>query len=106
MPRLLLRLLAVKQIEKENKARVLGPAIKPQDERTGWRMLQHIPPEKLKHIIRQVQAEDYHVEYLASFGWKESQPVEVMTAVTRWAQRSGLKVSINHERGICFFEKT
>lgn len=68
-------------------------------------MLNHIPSEQLEHIIQQVRAEDYHVEHLATFAWEESQPIEVMAAVTRWAKRSGLKVSINHERGICFFEK-
>jgi hypothetical protein len=67
--------------------------------------LNHIAPEWLEHIIRQVQAEDYHVEHLASFTWEEAQPVEVMAAVSRWAKSSGLKVSINQDRGICFFEK-
>jgi hypothetical protein len=68
--------------------------------------LNHIAPERLEHIIHQVHTEDYHVEYLSSFAWKESQPVEVMAAVIRWAKRSGLKVSINYERGICFFESS
>jgi hypothetical protein len=68
-------------------------------------MLNHIALEQLEIIIHQVHTEDYHVEYLSSFAWEEAQPVEVMTAVSQWAKRTGLKVSINHERGICFFEK-
>jgi hypothetical protein len=104
IPKLLLRLMAITTPE-EKKVRGLEPAIKPQDDRSGRHMLNHVPPAQLEHIIRQVLVDDYHVEYLSSFTWEESQPVEVMTAVTRWAKRSGLKVSINHERGICFFEK-
>jgi hypothetical protein len=114
MPKLLLRLLTLTPAESEEKVpkqqgaeKLTNPNSKLQRYQYGTRSyrLNHIAPQRLEHIIRQVRAEDYHVEYLSSFAWEESQPVEVMAAVTRWAKRSGLKVSINHERGICFFEK-
>ena len=123
MPKLLLRLLALtprsrkevpevehaekRAIEKTKTKKTAKPDSKLQRYQYGTRSyrLNHMASEKLEHIICQVQTEDYHVEYLASFAWDESQPVEVMAAVCRWAKRSGLIVSINHERGICFFEK-
>jgi hypothetical protein len=110
MPKLLLRLLALtseemtEEVPNQQKAEIHTAKLQRYQYGTRSYRLDHIAPERLEHIIHQVQAEDYHVEYLTSFAWEDSQPVEVMAAVTRWAKRSGLKVSINHERGICFFE--
>jgi hypothetical protein len=64
-----------------------------------------VAPEYLEYIISQVQAEGYHVEYIARFMAEDKDLMEAINAVKRWAKRAGLKVSINHERGICFFER-
>jgi hypothetical protein len=72
---------------------------------TGAYTLNNMTRERLEHIIHQVHAEEYCVEYLSTFAWEGADSNEIVIAVSHWAKRSGLKVSINHERGICFFEK-
>lgn len=59
----------------------------------------------LEHIVRQVQAEGYYVEWISSFNIDGRNTAETIDAVSRRAKHAGLKVSFNQERGICFFEK-
>lgn len=60
---------------------------------------------RLEHILQQVRKEGFHVEYVHELGWQGMQISEITTAVKQWTRRTGIKVSINQERGIFFFEK-
>jgi hypothetical protein len=97
MPKPLLRLLAIptasRRKAQHSRARYIAQS------------LPHVAPEYLEYIISQVQAEGYHVEYIARFVANSEDSIEAIDAIKRWAKRADLKISINHERGICFFEK-
>lgn len=58
----------------------------------------------LDHLVRQVSAERYHFESLRIFMYHNLVPSEAVHALQLWAAKSGLKVSINHEYELCFFE--
>ena len=59
----------------------------------------------LQHIVTQASSEGFHVESLTIFRYGNLKPSESISAIEEWAAASGLKVSINHEHDICFFEK-
>ena len=59
----------------------------------------------LQYIVSQVKAEGYHVESLSIFRYGKLKPSESIFAIERWAADSGLKVSINYDHEICFFER-
>ena len=59
----------------------------------------------LQTIIAQVNSQGFHVESVAVFRYANLNPSESIVAIEHWAKNNGLKVSMNHEHGICFFEK-
>ena len=64
-----------------------------------------VSDEYLQQIVTQVNAEGFHVESLVVFRYGNLKPSQSIFAIEQWAKINGLKVGINHEYGICFFEK-
>jgi hypothetical protein len=60
---------------------------------------------RLLHILQQVRKDGFHVEYIRDLGWQNAEIGEIIASVNRWAAQLSLKVSINRERGIFFFER-
>lgn len=77
-----------------------GAAVSP-----GYSFESLIGAQYHQQIIAQVHNEGFHVESLAIFRDSHVKPVHTLSAIEQWAWRNGLKVAINHEHGICFFEK-
>jgi hypothetical protein len=61
--------------------------------------------EYLNHIVMQVKADGYHVESLNIFRYGNLKPTDSIFAIEHWAASVGLRLCINHEYDICFFEK-
>lgn len=92
MPRLLLKLMAPR------------PMREPSLEQPAQEPL-HLHLVRLEAILQQVNKDGFHVEYIRSLSWENATTDEVVAAVNRWAGRAGLKVSLNLELGIFFFEQ-
>ena len=63
-----------------------------------------ISDEYLMKIVEQVRIEGFHVESLVIFSYGNLKPSESIFAIEQWAKKNGLRVGINHEHGICFFD--
>ena len=68
--------------------------------------LRHIAPSRLDYIIRQVQAEGYHVERISSFGIGAVETAVLVEMIRDWANSVQLKVGFNDAHDICVFEAT
>jgi hypothetical protein len=70
-----------------------------------YRGLRHLPQARLDLIVQQVRRDGFHVEHLVSLTeGAKADDIDTMEALGRWCQTRDLRISINHERGICFFE--
>ena len=67
--------------------------------------LRHIAPAQLDYIIRQVQAEGYHVERISSFGIGAVETAVLVEMIRDWAHSVQLKVGFNDAHDICVFEQ-
>ena len=72
---------------------------------TGLPVFTGVSEEYLQQIVEQVRIEGFHVESQAIFHYGNLKPSESIFAIEQWARMNGLRVGINHEHGICFFEK-
>ena len=72
---------------------------------TGFPMFPVVSEDYLQQIVEQVRIEGFHVESQAIFRYGNLKPSESIFAIEQWAKMNGLRVGINHEHGICFFEK-
>lgn len=70
-----------------------------------YRGLRHLPQARLDLIVQQVRRDGFHVEHLASLqAGAAGDGHDTMEALSRWCQARDLRISVNHEHGICFFE--
>jgi hypothetical protein len=67
--------------------------------------LRHIDPVQLDYIVRQVQAEGYHVEHISSFGVGDIDTEALMITIKDWAASANLKAGFNHAHDLCVFEQ-
>lgn len=92
MPKLLLKLMALRLTRE--------PSLEPPAQEPL-----HLHVTRLEHILQQVRKDGFHVEYISDLGWQNVEIGEIIASVNRWAAQLSLKVSINRERGIFFFER-
>ena len=71
----------------------------------GSPMFPGVSEDYLQQIVEKVRIEGFHVESQAIFRYGNLMPSECIFAIEQWARMNGLRVGINHEHGICFFER-